>query len=347
MAILRYRDDDGRDRELSVGPGAPEVLVGRNPECALRTRNNTVSRLHAKVWWADGVFRVRDLDSANGTWCNRQRIKELHLVDQVNLVFGAFPVSFAPEPGDRKGAVVAQAEAEESTRAVSSCGTAAYDLTSLATGAAGVAPQEGATRIDVAAGAEPPAFADLDLETASSERPPPVRGTVSYVAVSAPRPAPAPAPTPKSQPQPKAPPRPAPASVPKPVPAPVAPQVPVVPQDSMDALRRALAEIEALKLANVAHVRRFARLGSGTGGAAVPAVLGPAPDDARLALDRINNRVSDLRTAVDVLGGLLPEVLDRVPADDAVDQVRVALQELTQGIREVKSLTVAARNRLT
>ena len=114
MATLRFCDDEGVDQAIEVGPARPEVLIGRNPECALRTRNNTVSRMHAKVWWADGTYRVRDLDSANGTWCDRRKIKEVELEDGVELTFGAFPVSFALDADERRiggGDVTAEVEA--------------------------------------------------------------------------------------------------------------------------------------------------------------------------------------------------------------------------------------------
>ena len=70
-------------------------------------------------------------------------------------------------------------------------------------------------------------------------------------------------------------------------------------------------------------------------------------DGVRDALQRVNDRVSDMRTALDVLSGLLPEILDHVPADDGVEQLRTALEELVAGIRETKSEIIAARKVLT
>ncbi|HOI09393.1 MAG TPA: hypothetical protein PK313_02840, partial [Myxococcota bacterium] len=127
------------------------------------------------------------------------------------------------------------------------------------------------------------------------------------------------------------------------------------------ALQEAQNEVATLRAANRAYVKRIAKLLQGDDAVtgehpaapeAAPAAAAPqAPavdvEGVRAALQRINDRVSEMRTALDVLSGLLPEVLDQVPADDGVEQLRGALEELVAGNREVKSEIVSARKGLS
>lgn len=46
------------------------VVIGRSPEADITLPDDTVSRKHALLWREDGVVRVRDLDSSNGTTRN-------------------------------------------------------------------------------------------------------------------------------------------------------------------------------------------------------------------------------------------------------------------------------------
>ncbi len=50
------------------------ISIGRGPNNDLRLSSRLVSRNHAVVWAEDGAWRVRDLESANGTFINDQRI---------------------------------------------------------------------------------------------------------------------------------------------------------------------------------------------------------------------------------------------------------------------------------
>jgi chromosome segregation ATPase len=129
-------------------------------------------------------------------------------------------------------------------------------------------------------------------------------------------------------------------------------------------LQEAVAEVASLRTANRAYVKRIARLlqdgaverAEATGTSVPPVEETPAGangaadrDAFKDSLERINERVSEMRTALDVLSGLLPEVLDRVASDDdeAVEQLRAALDELVSGNREVKSEVVAARQKVS
>jgi hypothetical protein len=72
MPTLAYCDVDGVDRACELGP-AP-VVVGRSPECTIRSDDARVSRHHARFWFDGAYVWVEDLASANGVWVGPQRI---------------------------------------------------------------------------------------------------------------------------------------------------------------------------------------------------------------------------------------------------------------------------------
>lgn len=98
MATLHFTDESGAQRSVYCGIDKNEILVGRSGD--IGTGNKTVSRLHAKITYENGVFRVKDLDSANGTWVNKKRIREHVLSHEDQIVFGSFEVVFRLDPMD-------------------------------------------------------------------------------------------------------------------------------------------------------------------------------------------------------------------------------------------------------
>jgi DNA-binding winged helix-turn-helix (wHTH) protein len=69
---LVYRLVWGR-REITLDPG--DNLVGRDRDAVVWIDDESVSRRHAKVTIADGVARVEDLGSKNGTFVGGRRIR--------------------------------------------------------------------------------------------------------------------------------------------------------------------------------------------------------------------------------------------------------------------------------
>jgi len=107
VARLIYTGEDGAEVTLSLGPDRPVIVVGRKEECDLRTHNNTVSRIHARFVWENGVVRVVDNRSANGVWVGKERVAEAELEDGEKVFLGAFQVVVRLDPGDlevREGA---------------------------------------------------------------------------------------------------------------------------------------------------------------------------------------------------------------------------------------------------
>lgn len=53
-----------------------EALVGRAAECDIKLAATHLSRRHARLWVRDGQLFVKDLESANGTFLNGERVAE-------------------------------------------------------------------------------------------------------------------------------------------------------------------------------------------------------------------------------------------------------------------------------
>lgn len=76
-----------------------ELVIGRDGECDIVLDNRLVSRMHARIYWQDGDFFIRDLDSKNGTHVNGQSIrheKRLQNGDEVQVAL-CFKLAFASE----------------------------------------------------------------------------------------------------------------------------------------------------------------------------------------------------------------------------------------------------------
>lgn len=57
-----------------------ELLVGRDPACAVSVIDPEVSRKHARLVWQGEDFTLEDLGSTNGTFVNGKRINTPHLL---------------------------------------------------------------------------------------------------------------------------------------------------------------------------------------------------------------------------------------------------------------------------
>jgi len=52
------------------------VTIGRSAKCEIVLRDDNVSRQHCRISLWDGEYIVKDLDSANGTFVNGERVDE-------------------------------------------------------------------------------------------------------------------------------------------------------------------------------------------------------------------------------------------------------------------------------
>jgi hypothetical protein len=53
----------------------PELIIGRGGECDLVLPERQVSREHIRIFRANDLYYLEDLDSKNGTWVNGKQIK--------------------------------------------------------------------------------------------------------------------------------------------------------------------------------------------------------------------------------------------------------------------------------
>jgi len=77
----------------------PEIVLGRHSEADLRLPLPDVSRRHCRLAWSSGVWRVFDLQSANGTYVNGESVNEatLHPGDTLKIGGFAFLVAIAAD----------------------------------------------------------------------------------------------------------------------------------------------------------------------------------------------------------------------------------------------------------
>lgn len=73
-----YLVTDGRETEKIV---KDRYLIGRGKHCDLVINSGKVSREHAALVREGDEFFLQDLDSSNGTWFNKQRIKKRKIED--------------------------------------------------------------------------------------------------------------------------------------------------------------------------------------------------------------------------------------------------------------------------
>jgi hypothetical protein len=70
------------------------VGAGRHPESDIFLDDVTVSRRHAEFVRSPGGFRVRDAESTNGTYVNRERVDDLELENGDEVQIGKFKLVY-------------------------------------------------------------------------------------------------------------------------------------------------------------------------------------------------------------------------------------------------------------
>ena len=65
-----------------------DFTVGRSKECDLQIEENCVSRVHLHVEFVNGQWRLKDMESANGTFMNGVRIQEAPLSGRTEIELG-------------------------------------------------------------------------------------------------------------------------------------------------------------------------------------------------------------------------------------------------------------------
>lgn len=87
----------GQSEAQEVYPLQAPACLGRGAECDLRIDDPSVSRRHARIWWAQNRFALTDLGSTNGTRVNGVLIKETGLNTNDLIALGSVAFRFVPD----------------------------------------------------------------------------------------------------------------------------------------------------------------------------------------------------------------------------------------------------------
>src|SRR5579862_2674153 len=97
MATLVYSDVNGVDRSFSLG--ADPITVGRAPECAIRSDDPRVSRVHARFYVEQGALWVEDLGSANGIYVGPNKVQRAPVPTGEIVLVGSLMIRLLPISG--------------------------------------------------------------------------------------------------------------------------------------------------------------------------------------------------------------------------------------------------------
>ncbi len=97
MATLVYSDVNGVDRSFSLG--ADPIMVGRAPECAIRSDDPRVSRIHARFYVEQGALWIEDLGSANGIYVGPTKVQRGPVPIGEIVLVGSIMIRLMPQSG--------------------------------------------------------------------------------------------------------------------------------------------------------------------------------------------------------------------------------------------------------
>src|SRR4051812_45521482 len=97
MATLIYSDADGVDRSFALG--SEPVMVGRSGECAIRSDDPRVSRLHARFFIDQGALWVEDLGSSNGIYVGPNKVSRAPVPTGEIVLIGSLMIRLLPASG--------------------------------------------------------------------------------------------------------------------------------------------------------------------------------------------------------------------------------------------------------
>jgi len=103
MAVLQVLKGDNPGQVLTLE--GSRAILGRHPDCDIVLDVGAVSRQHAQITQAGGIYYVEDLGSRNGTFVNGQQIQARHQLDdndRVKICDLLFTFHFQ-EPGEGRG----------------------------------------------------------------------------------------------------------------------------------------------------------------------------------------------------------------------------------------------------
>ena len=79
------------------------TVVGRGEAATIRIDDHAMSRMHFQIAYRNLEFRLKDLDSSNGTFLNGSEVKEYALRNGDKIMAGETVLLFGVERADRSG----------------------------------------------------------------------------------------------------------------------------------------------------------------------------------------------------------------------------------------------------
>jgi pSer/pThr/pTyr-binding forkhead associated (FHA) protein len=87
MADLCLLAEDGTvEQQWAIGD--QPAAVGRDEAATITINDDTLSRQHFMIWREGDSFRIKDLNSNNGTWVDGKRVQEATLSHAVCVAAG-------------------------------------------------------------------------------------------------------------------------------------------------------------------------------------------------------------------------------------------------------------------
>jgi len=118
MAKLQVLLSD--DNEVIHDLDDERITIGRLPDNAIQIEDDSVSSHHAELVSEGGSYRLRDLDSTNGTFVNGEPVKELLLASGARVRIGRVDASFTNDEVRSDGAQPAPESPTKSAAAAAS-----------------------------------------------------------------------------------------------------------------------------------------------------------------------------------------------------------------------------------
>ncbi len=89
---LLARDQEGKNLEYLIVK--TQTIIGRGLGADIIIEDITISRMHAKIIMQNGKFYLKDLDSRNGTFLNKNKISFAEIVNGDVVTFGTYSTKF-------------------------------------------------------------------------------------------------------------------------------------------------------------------------------------------------------------------------------------------------------------
>ncbi|HWN71778.1 MAG TPA: sigma 54-interacting transcriptional regulator [Haliangium sp.] len=93
---LRLTVEKGPDRKLRRDLDGDRIVIGTHESCDLALTDRTVSRQHCEIALVPEGYAIRDLDSTNGTFLDRVRVREVVVDQEVKIRLGDTVVRVSP-----------------------------------------------------------------------------------------------------------------------------------------------------------------------------------------------------------------------------------------------------------